>query len=493
MSDAKARPKSPTRGRRRLVLSFFLVALLQLVVVGLGVLAVVELTRRGAERALVEEDRFVVNELVPRLERGEDISAIVKRGAGELGADIVVLDASGTVLASTTEAARRCEPGGPGGRNPPWVEPFGPRPPGPPPHPPDFDPGPHKGPPPGAPRELKPPTEALCRVVPLALPGGRYGKVEFRRERAPNLVAVVAVGVAVLAIMALSAAWLARSIVRPLRKLSRAAAELGRGNLTARADLGRADELGEVGRAFDEMATQLAELLRAEKELIANVSHELRTPLARIRVALDIASEGDADAVRESLGDITEDLAELERLVSDILTVAKLDLAEPGRDRAIPPLRREDIDLASLLEKAGSRLASTRPKRRVLTELEPDLPEVVGDAVLLRRAFDNLIDNADKYTEDAEAPIRIVARRRGKEVEVEVVDQGIGIASADLSGVFRPFYRVDRSRTRATGGLGLGLALVKRIIVAHGGTISIESSLGGGTCMRVRLPGKEPS
>ena len=117
-----------------------------------------------------------------------------------------------------------------------------------------------------------------------------------------------------------------------------------------------------------------------------------------------------------------------------------------------------------------------------------DLPPIDGDPVLLRRVVDNLLENAHKYTTLAAEPIELAAHESGGDVVIDVIDKGIGIAAEDLPRVFRPFFRADKSRTRATGGLGLGLALSKRIVDAHGGRIELTSEPNKGTRARVSLP-----
>jgi signal transduction histidine kinase len=235
----------------------------------------------------------------------------------------------------------------------------------------------------------------------------------------------------------------------------------------------------------------VTELLRAERELLANVSHELRTPLSRIRIAVALASEAEGDMVvaRESLADIAGDLDELERLISDVFTAARLDLgaASPA---GVPPLRRRRADMRALLAHAASRFRATHPQRTLRVDVAERLPPVDADPVLLRRVIDNLLENAHKYTDRAAEPIELVARRSddGNKIAIDVIDKGIGIAADDLPRVFRPFFRADRSRTRATGGIGLGLALAKRIVDAHGGTIELVSAPNEGTRARVRLP-----
>ena len=293
----------------------------------------------------------------------------------------------------------------------------------------------------------------------------------------------------VLVVVGVSSIALSRSLVRPLRRLSNAAHALGEGDLDARTGVERSDELGDVARSFDVMAERIGDLLRAERELVANVSHELRTPLARIRVALDIAAEGDVELARESLADIAEDVDDLERLVSDVLATARLDIAAtaaaPG---GIPPLKREAIDLAELVTAVLGRFEGNHPEREVQLEIDPDLPTLDGDPVLLRRVVANLLDNAHKYSGPDDGAIEVTLSAEGAEVVLTVTDHGIGIAPEDLPRVFEPFFRADKSRTRATGGHGIGLALTHRIVQAHEGHIGVQSTLGERTRVEVRLP-----
>ncbi|ATB43286.1 two-component sensor histidine kinase [Cystobacter fuscus] len=288
--------------------------------------------------------------------------------------------------------------------------------------------------------------------------------------------------------LAVTSLFFARTLAVPLQKLAAAARSLGEGNLSTRVGLRRRDELGQVSDAFDEMAERITHLLRSQKELLANVSHELRTPLARIRVALDLANEGDAVLARESLADIAEDLGELERLVDDVLTTARLDLTTTQTPGATPPLRLERVETRALMDKAAARFRASRPEHTLDVRMDSTLPELEADPVLLRRALDNLLDNAGKYSEP-HTTVRLSARRTDHGLEVEVADQGIGIDAKDMEQLFTPFFRSDRSRARRTGGVGLGLALARRIVVAHGGSLSLESQPGQGTTARVQLPG----
>jgi signal transduction histidine kinase len=333
------------------------------------------------------------------------------------------------------------------------------------------------------------PAPRICVVrgdVPLA--GGRATIVVASPGRPPTPSGLgLQVLALVLGVVGVSAWLLARSLTRPLARLSQAARAFGAGDRAARARLGRSDELGQVARAFDDMADRVSELLRAEKELLANVSHELRTPLARIRVALDIAAEGDADTLRSSLGEIAVDLAELERLIADVLTAARLDL-DDARGAGGLPIRPERVEPATLLDQAAARFRAAHPARPLEVDVAAELPGVEVDPVLVRRVVDNLLENAHKYSPDPASTVGLIATRDDGALRIEVRDRGVGIAAEDLPRVFRPFFRADASRNRATGGLGLGLALAQRIVEAHRGTIDVTSEVGAGTTVTVRLP-----
>lgn len=317
----------------------------------------------------------------------------------------------------------------------------------------------------------------------------RYAVMRYRAPDWPVSLMLRQAAVA-LVVLVLVSIPLARSVTAPLAGLSSLARRFGKGDLTARFRSRRRDEIGALGRAFDDMADRIAALRRSEKELLANISHELRTPLARIRLALELVTDGDRDKASSYLTDIGEDLAELERLLDDVLSTARLDLARDSAGDALPPLHLESLSGRTLLEGAKNRFAVRYPERKLICQIPAELPRLEADPVL-RRVFDNLLDNARKFSE---APVRLSARASddGAHLVVEVADEGIGISVADQSRVFEPFFRSDPSRTRATGGVGLGLVVVRRIVEAHHGTIEVESELGSGTRFSVTLPLSQP-
>jgi signal transduction histidine kinase len=316
----------------------------------------------------------------------------------------------------------------------------------------------------------------------------RYARVTYPVPEVP-LGSGAAQLLAALAVLALISIPLARSISAPLERLGNLAKALGSGDLNARSGLASSDEIGQLARAFDEMADSVVSLRRTERELLANVSHELRTPLARIHMALDLVREGDTARAAGYIDDIGEDLEELERMLDDILTAARLEVSLDTAAEPLPPLRRKPLPARELIEAARVRFEKRLPERRLELHLEPDLPELDADASLLRRVLDNLLDNAAKFSEP-DTQIELSARRSSDRASllIDVRDHGIGIAEAELARVFEPFFRSDRSRTRSTGGVGLGLTLSRRIVEAHGGSITAHSEADRGSRFHVTVP-----
>jgi signal transduction histidine kinase len=307
----------------------------------------------------------------------------------------------------------------------------------------------------------------------------------------------------VLVIVAVTAAPLARRISRPIERLTEGARRLGAGDLSYRVPVderaaawrhGRrraAHELGELTRAFNDMAERVERLLHGQKELLANVSHELRSPLARIRVALALLPRGGEAEAR--LRDVEADLAELDGLIEAVLTTARLDAT------GLPP-SPESVDVAGLLAEIAERAAHDPATTGIPLEVTPGAaPDLVADRALLRRALWNLVENAAKY---GAPPITLGAACAGDRVVLSVTDQGEGIAAAERERVLAPFYRLDQARTpHAAGGpprgFGLGLTLARRVAEVHGGRITIGPAAVGGEPERgcrvaLELPGQPP-
>lgn len=327
-----------------------------------------------------------------------------------------------------------------------------------------------------------------ARFVVVRLPSRQaYAVLEPPHKGSPEkLVAALTLLFVVVALMSIP---LARAIARPLERITSTARKLGDGELSARTGVERRDEVGLLARTLDEMAARLERKLRGERELLAGASHEIRTPLARIKVALELCAEDGVslEELKSNLQGIAGDAAELERLVDDALTLARLDLT----DRDDLPLRRSPTPIGELVDGARERFAVSNPDRALAVEIPDEAAEIEIDGALVRRLLDNLLDNAAKYSE-ADQPIDIAASVEGDRALLEVRDRGIGIPEDELEQVFESFHRTDRSRSRGTGGTGLGLALCQRIAQAHGGAIEAAIREGGGAIFRVSLPTGRP-
>jgi len=327
---------------------------------------------------------------------------------------------------------------------------------------------------------------ARPRPMPYALApmrdtssGAIVGTVEVsspRRFGPPALARPLLFVVVVLIGAALVTRPLARRLSRPLERLTEAARRLGRGDLAARAPVlpsrrwwrgghVASDEMVDLTRAFNEMAERVERLVSGQKELLANVSHELRSPLARIRMALALLPR---DATRDArLGDVERDLTELERLIEDVLAMARLDVSGF-------PARLGEVDVRTMLSELAER-ARHDPLVTVTAARVAEGPplRVIADEALLRRALWNLLENAAKY---GAAPVVLGGEVDASGVRLSVTDSGPGIPAASRQRVFEPFYRLDAARTpgeAGPAGFGLGLTFARRVAEVHGGSISV--------------------
>lgn len=315
--------------------------------------------------------------------------------------------------------------------------------------------------------------------VAVPVPGSdRYVMVTWQRSFVSRLSMGIVAVLIFIGMLSIPAAW---AVARPLNRLTATAQALGGGDLDARTGLDRGDEIGDLARAMDEMAGRLQRILARERELLADISHELRTPLARIRVALELQAEEEG-GLGEFLDGVEDDLAELEGLVADVLTSARLDLTEGEAGFAMRPV---ELDLGETVGASVERFRRRHGSRAIEVTMADDLPRPRADQALVRRVIDNLLENAARYSD---AGIELRAEAAAGAVAVTVADRGVGISEEDLPRVFEPFFRGDRSRTRATGGVGLGLTLCRRIVEAHGGLIEARPRPGGGALFRFTLP-----
>lgn len=296
--------------------------------------------------------------------------------------------------------------------------------------------------------------------------------IDIGKELKKELLRFVIVALALLLPIAL---W-SRSHWRALQSLSRMADEFGAGKLSARARLAPSEIVYPLAERINDMAGRIEALMGAQRSLLHSVSHELRTPIARLEFGLELldARANDPD-LRRRIAAMEGDVRELNDLVRELLDMSKLDSAGT--------LQGATVDLDALLRDCCATLPPS--PQDVSCQLADGLGTIDGDARLLARAIGNLLRNAQKY---ASSRVVLSARRGPSDIEIAVDDDGPGIPDAERDKVFEPFYRLDRSRDRATGGFGLGLSIARKAVVLHGGTLDVATSGLGGARFVMRLP-----
>ena len=334
---------------------------------------------------------------------------------------------------------------------------------------------------------LDPGRKAFYRRVDTG--GQRYIGSEdevLRADRLPIdlgqalLMEAVRYCIVALALLLPIALW-SRRHWQGLQLLARVADEFGAGKLSARARLRARDAAYPLAERMNAMAARIQELVEAQKSLLHAVSHELRTPIARLEFALELLADraGDPAAdpadLEQRIAAMHGDLGELNALVGELLSMSRLDGAgEP---------QRAPLDVAALLQACAEGL-HPRPGR-LRCAWDEGLGSVNGDRRLLDRAVGNLLRNAQKY---AVHDVVLAARRADGRLELAVEDDGPGIPDEERERIFAPFYRLDRSRDRATGGFGLGLSIARKAVALHGGTLHVERSALGGARFVISLP-----
>jgi two-component system sensor histidine kinase BaeS len=303
-------------------------------------------------------------------------------------------------------------------------------------------------------------------------------------NQALAVAAVVATGVAVLVSLLIS-----RQVVAPVRDLQRASQRIAGGDYAERVSVpgnagrGELDELGELALNFNQMAARLAQVEDMRRQLIGDVAHELRTPLTAIKGTMEALIDDVLPANTETYQQIYREADRLQRLVSDLQELSRVEA------RAYP-LDRRPLPVAALVATVVSRLGRQFEEKGVSlrSDVPAGLPPVLGDEDRLGQVLLNLVGNALQYT-PAGGSVVVSARRSAKEVQVAVADTGIGIAVEHLPHVFDRFYRVDKSRSRAAGGSGIGLTIARHLVEAHGGTLQVQSpGPGQGSTFSFSLP-----
>jgi two-component system OmpR family sensor kinase len=289
------------------------------------------------------------------------------------------------------------------------------------------------------------------------------------------------VALAVLAALALLGLWIVRLGLRPLREIEVTAAAITAGDLSRRVEHSDSrTEVGRVGNALNTMLDRIEASDRRLRRFIADASHELRTPLAAVRAYAELFERGAStrpEDLRRSMSGITRESERMTLLVDDLLLLARLD---EGR-----PLERKPVDLAQLVGEAVDAARVVEPERPIELSVEP--LTVTGDEAGLRQVLDNLFANTRSHT-PAGTPVSVELERVDGQAKLSVADHGPGLTEDEAARVFERFYRADASRARASGGVGLGLAIVAAVTEAHGGTAEAKPTPGGGATFVITLP-----
>lgn len=273
-----------------------------------------------------------------------------------------------------------------------------------------------------------------------------------------------------------------RRLVAPLKRLTQAADRIGQGHLDERVAIQAKDEVGQLATAFNAMVDNLnrQEILR--KQFTADIAHELRTPLTSIKSYIEAFQDNVLPADQENLSSIHEEIDRLVDLSSDL---KDLNVAEIGA----LTLALEPVDLRHLMRKVIHSLHPLMQEKQLTLNWNapPELVTTTGDGRLLTRLFYNLVHNAYRYS-NISGQITLSLSQTPDFAEIKIKNTGIGIPEEDLPFIFEHFYRADKSRTRETGGSGIGLALVQQITALHQGTITVQSKVGQETEFIVQLP-----
>ncbi len=311
-------------------------------------------------------------------------------------------------------------------------------------------------------------------VIRETLNSGDYETIiwsnTFKGKRRPGLAMLFVLGVLLTILGALY--WFIRRLFRPIQTIQSGVQTIGSGDLTHRIDVKKDDELGELAGSINDMAGDIEQMLEAKRELLLAISHELRSPLTRAKVSAALL---EPSANQEN---IARDLNEMEAMITELLEAERLN----GRHQS---LQKVDVTLNEIVMSVVDEYFPDQPIDITLLD-EPPLQQL--DPTRLRLVTKNLLENAFKHNGEDSPAVRLATVMTDSHVLLEIEDFGAGIPAEHLPSITEPFYRVDASRQRKTGGFGLGLYLVKLIVEAHEGILKISSEKGQGTLVVVNLP-----
>jgi signal transduction histidine kinase len=286
---------------------------------------------------------------------------------------------------------------------------------------------------------------------------------------------------AALALALLLSYLMTKRVLRPLSQMTRISQELAGGDFSSRVEVVSSDEVGQLGLAFNRMADSLEQLELLRKNMVTDVAHELRTPLTNLRGYLEGLSDSVVPPSRKTFHMLENEILRLVHLVDDLQQLTKAEAAQAF-------LQRRELAVATLAEQLRSLFDLRFQEKQIDLQvaIEPPGLTVVADLDKLLQALRNLLENAWRYTPPG-GQVQIRAARAEQAVEIAISNSGAGIAPADLPFIFERFFRADRSRSREHGGAGIGLAIVKQLVEAHGGTVGAQSDADQ-TRIWLRLP-----
>jgi heavy metal sensor kinase len=292
------------------------------------------------------------------------------------------------------------------------------------------------------------------------------------------------VGVIVLA--GLGGLFLANRVLKPVQEITKTAQKIEGSDLSQRIAVNTDDELGRLASTLNEMIGRLEEAFNRQRQFTADASHELRTPLAimQAEATLALSKERTSDDYRKSLETISQESDYMSSVIGKLLFLARSDA---GKEQ----LNFEDVELKELITGLSANIEALAQDKGIkfTVDAKEDLT-VSGDKVKLRQLFINILENAVRYT-PADGNISVSLVEKDSNAVVSISDTGIGIPPEHLSHIFERFYRVDKARARADGGVGLGLAIAKIITESHKGKIEVESEVGKGTTFKISIPLKD--
>lgn len=320
--------------------------------------------------------------------------------------------------------------------------------------------------------------------------GQRYTYVAYI-PRAPFQPSLQTLGLRLLVVLVIGGVfcyWLARYLTTPLLKLRTTTNELAGGNLSARVATKlarRRDEVGQLGRDFNLMAERLESMVKAQQRLLGDISHELRSPLARLGVALGLARQRSGAEANGALDRIERESEILNEMISQLLTLTRLESGTDGR-------KRTEVNLAALVrEVVEDADFEARSINRSVQVVSSDNCSISGVEELLRSAVENVVRNAVRFTPEGTSVEVALRRQNGGSDNFAVIsvrDRGNGVPEEALEKIFRPFYRTEDARDRQSGGgTGLGLAITERAVRMHGGSVQAANAAGGGLSIEMRL------